>query len=241
MRTTPRPMATAPHTRTRTCTAAARHVSRRGVEWALVAPGTCLPAALASSIGSTKTFACGLLASALAERLLSSSPALLLAAMPGSPPGIVYLQPGHMPFAPGPHPGGAGSEPYGMHAGYGMHAHQQQPDFVQHMAGMSLSQQQQAGMPQQQQQQQQRPGSTGGTSANGGGRSEGRASARIARSHRAGGAYNPAEVGWLGRAGGSPCMRSAHYSAIVCHHLALSRVSPPIATPAAVCIQRGGG
>ncbi len=120
-----------------------------------------------------------------------------LTGMPGSPPGLLYMPPGPSPFVPHPHPGGNGPEAYGMH-GYGMHSQQQQhADFVQHMAGMSLSQQQPAGLPQQQQQQQQqgaRPGSSGGASGAAGGRSEGRASARIARSHRAGGAYNPAEV-----------------------------------------------
>jgi hypothetical protein len=116
--------------------------------------------------------------------------------MPGSPPGMLYMPPGPGPFVPHHHPGSNGPEGYGMHAAYGMHAQQQQQqqaDFVQHMAGMSLSQQQQGVLPQQQQQQAMRPGSSGSTAGASGGRSEGRASARIARSHRAGGAYNPAE------------------------------------------------
>jgi hypothetical protein len=86
----------------------------------------------------------------------------------------------------------------------------QQHDIVQRMAGMSLGQPQPHG-PQQQQQQQQQAQQPPQRTSNGNGssspalaigagptRSEGRASARIARSHRAGGAYNPAEVGWVG-------------------------------------------
>lgn len=69
--------------------------------------------------------------------------------------------------------------------------HQQQ-DYVQRMANMSLTQAQGAPPAAAQQQQQQPRGGPG--SSGGSGRSEGRASARIARSHRAGGAYNPAEV-----------------------------------------------
>lgn len=66
---------------------------------------------------------------------------------------------------------------------------QHQQELMQRMSSMSLSQQQQ----QQQQPQVHRANSTGSTGS-AAGRSEGRASARIARSHRAGGAYNPAEV-----------------------------------------------
>ena len=64
---------------------------------------------------------------------------------------------------------------------------QHQQELMQRMSSMSLSQQQQ------QQPQVHRANSTGSTGS-AAGRSEGRASARIARSHRAGGAYNPAEV-----------------------------------------------
>lgn len=119
------------------------------------------------------------------------------AGMPGSPPGLLYMPPGPGPFVPHPHHGANGHDAYGMHAAYGIHPQQQQQqqaDFVQHMAGMSLSQQQQPGLAQQEQQGA-RPGSSSGSAGAAGGRSEGRASARIARSHRAGGAYNPAEVG----------------------------------------------
>ncbi len=72
----------------------------------------------------------------------------------------------------------------------------QQQEFAQRMAGLSLSHGQPAAAAAQQQQQQAQQAPRGPGSSSG--RSEGRASARIARSHRAGGAYNPAEVGWLG-------------------------------------------
>ena len=94
-------------------------------------------------------------------------------------------------------------QPHQQQQQHHQHQHQhQQQDFVQRMAGMTLSS---GGGPQQQQQQgaaaaaMHRASSTG--SGGGGGRSEGRASARIARSHRAGGAYNPAEVRGVASAG----------------------------------------
>ncbi|KAL4425902.1 hypothetical protein ABPG75_009918 [Micractinium tetrahymenae] len=100
--------------------------------------------------------------------------------MAGSPPGMGMM------FMPPPmlHHAHSGEWPHG---GFTM---QQQQEFAQRMAGLSLSHGQQAAAAAAQQQGQQVPRAPG---SSGSGRSEGRASARIARSHRAGGAYNPAE------------------------------------------------
>ncbi|KAL4420998.1 hypothetical protein ABPG77_001317 [Micractinium sp. CCAP 211/92] len=101
--------------------------------------------------------------------------------MAGSPPGMGMM------YMPPPMLHHAHSGEYMPHAGFTM----QQQEFAQRMAGLSLSHGQPAAAAAQQQQQQQQQAPRGPGSSSG--RSEGRASARIARSHRAGGAYNPAE------------------------------------------------
>ncbi|PSC76092.1 Sn1-specific diacylglycerol lipase beta [Micractinium conductrix] len=110
--------------------------------------------------------------------------------MPGSPPpGMVYL-------APPPMLHHAHSGEYMQHGGgFSMPPPAHQQDYVHRMAGMSLAQQQAQQHPQQAQQQvapPPAPRSDSGSERNVG-RAEGRASARIARSHRAGGAYDPSD------------------------------------------------
>ena len=124
---------------------------------------------------------------------------------------------------------------------------QHQQELMQRMSSMSLSQQQQ------QQPQVHRANSTGSTGS-AAGRSEGRASARIARSHRAGGAYNPAEVrrgrclpACLAAAAdpGPGCSRSGTRCAAPPHPNPRSHSRPPAAAlpwlpcpaPPAPCVQ----